>query len=195
MEAFATEFQPYIGCLLNGWSPLQLAYGSCSKKASLDDVSLLLTLGRLLEPIIEFMEFMEFMEAEEAWEGMVVFNNCAGDGSSSGPSITNSMSAKELLMAGFALRAFRTCAASCERSTPERILATSSSAVALVPARNIAMMPPRSCLCLSRLFCVSERSCMFFWLAIFLRWSEVTSYIQGLPRVAQASHGAFPEHC
>jgi len=103
---------------------------------------------------------------EKAWWG---FNNCLGNGSSSDPSITNSISAKELSMAAFALRMFRTCAASCERSTPERMVATRSSAVSGLPAQNIAMMPPRSCLCFSRLFCVSKRSWIFLWLAAFLR--------------------------
>ncbi len=86
---------------------------------------------------------------------------CPGEGSSSGLSITKSISAKELLIIGLALRTFRTYTVSYERSTPERIVSTRSLAVSVVPTRNIAMIPLRSCLCLSRLFCVSVRSWMF----------------------------------
>jgi len=70
--------------------------------------------------------------------------NFIGLGRLSGPSITKLISANASSMRGLALRAFRTCAASCARSTPVRMVFSKSVVLLTVPARTIDKIPPSS---------------------------------------------------
>lgn len=82
-------------------------------------------------------------------EGTSVPKTWSTDGNSSCPLMVKSIRSKACWIATFARHSLRTCAANCERSTPERMMRTRSLVALRSPAWNVAIMPPRSWLCRS----------------------------------------------